>query len=34
MPLAGYIRYTYASAESVIDEALAVLKEAVQRAER
>jgi aspartate aminotransferase len=30
----GYIRYTYASAESVIDEALAVLKEAVQRAER
>ena len=30
----GFIRYTYAAAESVIDEALAVLKEAVQRAER
>ncbi|HEV8549004.1 MAG TPA: pyridoxal phosphate-dependent aminotransferase [Polyangiaceae bacterium] len=30
----GHIRYTYASAESVIDEALAALKAAVERAER
>jgi aspartate aminotransferase len=30
----GYIRFTYASAESVIDEALAALKDAVSRAER
>ncbi|HEY3498703.1 MAG TPA: pyridoxal phosphate-dependent aminotransferase [Polyangiaceae bacterium] len=30
----GHIRYTYASAESVIDEALAALKLAVERAER
>ena len=30
----GYIRYTYACAESVIDEALSALKDAVQRAER
>jgi aspartate aminotransferase len=30
----GFIRYTYAAAESVIDEALAVLKDAVERAER
>ena len=30
----GHIRYTYASAESVIDEALAALKQAVERAER
>ena len=30
----GYIRFTYAAAESVIDEALAALKNAVERAER
>jgi aspartate aminotransferase len=30
----GHVRYTYASAESVIDEALAALKQAVERAER
>lgn len=30
----GHIRYTYAAAESVIDEALAALKTAVERAER
>jgi len=30
----GYIRFTYAAAESVIDEALAALKNAVQNAER
>jgi aspartate aminotransferase len=30
----GHIRYTYASAESVIDEALATLKKAVESAER
>ena len=30
----GHIRYTYACAETVIDEALSALKEAVQRAER
>ncbi len=30
----GHVRYTYASAESVIDEALAALKDAVERAER
>lgn len=30
----GYVRYTYAAAESVIDEALAALENAVKRAER
>jgi aspartate aminotransferase len=30
----GYIRYTYAAAETVIDEALSALKDAVARAER
>jgi aspartate aminotransferase len=30
----GHIRYTYACAESVIDEALATLKKAVESAER
>jgi aspartate aminotransferase len=30
----GYVRFTYAAAESVIDEALAVLKKAVENAER
>jgi aspartate aminotransferase len=30
----GYVRYTYAAAESVIDEALSALKDAVERAER
>jgi len=30
----GHIRFTYAAAESVIDEALEALRGAVQRAER
>jgi aspartate aminotransferase len=30
----GYVRFTYAAAENVIDEALAILKDAVERAER